>query len=157
MAAYFGESDSILFNVINVASPAAISMEAGLDKSMQFGKSPQSLASPGSIMREASREIFFDDDSDDIPDKICKESGLPYKSPMAAYFDGDGLDDFSLVTSPEANYIPSPTLAFASPATVSGNLVYSSSWTPTFSFAGDLNRLSPCTAPEQQTTIMPCR
>jgi len=72
MAAYFGESECNLVNTLHAESPLGNVTNLDHDGSMRAS-----------------------------PSRICSQSGLPFKSPMSAYFDGD--DDWESIMSPEGD------------------------------------------------------
>jgi len=103
MAAYFGESKFNLSSTLDADSPLG---------------NVTNLEHNG-LLHASPKASFFNGVCRDLSNKTCSESGLPCKSPMSAFFDGD--DDWESIMSPESD------VAKSSPAaSVASNLSTSS-------------------------------
>jgi len=100
-AAYFGESSNDLMSFLHDGSPLALN--SYFSPNVEWSCS--STQAPVELPVHASTKTSFFKQCCDMPNKSCSESGLPFKSPMSAFFDGDA--DFHLPCPPEAS-VPSP-------------------------------------------------
>lgn len=86
MAAYFGEQECNLAITMHTESPLA----------------NVTNLEPNAWMRPSPKANLYGDHHD-LSSKSCNESGLPFKSPMSAYFDGD--EDWESIMSPESDIV----------------------------------------------------
>jgi hypothetical protein len=140
MAVYFGDSQPDLSTLLeesptNNAGDVDAILPCILTRSTRsrcvtwhggMGKSPMCKSPPTSFFDKPLSETFFDGDR--AKGNVAQESGLPCKSPMAAFFDGDNnLCDFFMSPSVDDSLSPMLTescsfLSHDDPSTVSTGL-----------------------------------